>query len=599
MREVSITQKTEIIGKPYWLYMKPQHIKHAFELSPLKGGERSWLLLISLLLVTSIACRLFVTFRYEINWDEFYYLSFVYKFINGDLGLSLQTFHVRFFTWLPSISVNEADQIVASRTIMLIMQLMTALMIYKISRLYLSVNASLFAVLSYFSFSYVLRTGTNFRADPIATLCLMSALYLILAKKDSLKALIITGVLVAVSVLITIKSAIYLPTLALASIMTLASLRNLRRAGICALTLTSTAISSFVILYIYHQSGVDSTSLGSDTNLVSKGFSKTVNHDLFFPQKEIFLKSLMPNIAYWLALLLGLRLLLTGGVNRNKVDIKTTLTFLIMLIPLASILLYRNAFPYFYSFILAPASIICGVAWNFLPWHKSPKEAFYIASFFLAFMSFGILLNGLLIPSEKNLDRQRHLLDVVHRTFPEPVNYFDRCSMVSSFPQKGFFMSTWGIDNYTKAGAAVLETSMKNHNPVFFVANVGSLDVSDKTPLGKSNTYKLLNRDIEAIKENYIHHWGELYVAGKHFSLIDRKSEIEFSILIDGSYTLEGASSVNIDGKEIEPGQTLLLSSGSHTISPVSTPGAYTLRWGRQLYRPANPPGKRAIFNGF
>ena len=53
--------------------------------------------------------------------------------------------------------------------------------------------------------------------------------------------------------------------------------------------------------------------------------------------------------------------------------------------------------------------------------------------------------------------QQKETLDLVHRLFPEAVPYIDRCSMVSTFPKVGFFMSSLGMRFYHERGEPIME----------------------------------------------------------------------------------------------------------------------------------------------
>ncbi|MCG6221395.1 hypothetical protein [Vibrio diabolicus] len=116
-----------------------------------------------ILIVVAVIARFFVAFNYEVNWDEFYYLSFVHRFINGEVINSFQTFHIHFFTWLSGVSDNDVDQIIVARVVMVFFQLLTGFYLYKLCRLYCSKSAALFAVLAYFSFVYNRHSAANFR----------------------------------------------------------------------------------------------------------------------------------------------------------------------------------------------------------------------------------------------------------------------------------------------------------------------------------------------------------------------------------------------------------------------------------------------------
>jgi hypothetical protein len=135
------------------------------------------------LVIAALSVRLHVITHFNINWDEFGYLSHVHNYLRGSLEHKLQTFHVHFFTWLAQIGPNEVDQIVAARMVMLVLQLVTAVLLYRMARRWTSAPAALFAVAAYLSFSFVIRGGSSFRRDPIAV-CAVRAAFSILLSRD-------------------------------------------------------------------------------------------------------------------------------------------------------------------------------------------------------------------------------------------------------------------------------------------------------------------------------------------------------------------------------------------------------------------------------
>ncbi len=553
---------------------------------------------LSAFLLLAVVARIFVAYRYEINWDEFFYLSFIYKYTNDTLYNSLQTFHVHFFTWLKWISANEVNQIIAARLIMLSLQLATGVFIYRISRRYLSLPAALFSVLAYFSVSYNIRMGASFRADPLATFCLMAGLYLILTKTLDFKRALLSGGVIALSLMVTIKSSLYLPTFGfIALALGLRPEREKLDKGQIPIVIGAT-IGIFLLLYFYHKSSISVVDSTKAINTLSDSFNKTIKHYDFFPRERYLFHSFKFDIIYWLVLVYGLKILCLNIYNPQSMARKSSVILASLILPLCSVLVYRNAFPYFYPFILAPASIICGVAWNSLRWDKNNfKESLGIASCVLLLMGLSIAYHGFVVPHKQNLDRQQKLIEVVHKAFPKPTPYFDRCSMIASFPQVGFFMSTWGVENYTNNNLPILKSAIFNDAPPFFIANVGSLDFSNQTPLTSIKQYAILDKDLETLKENYIHHWGELYVAGKQLYLSEKR--VEFSIIIPGVYTLESKSKAVIDGNLLTSGGSLFFTSGIHVIESDSVGEEYTLRWGKKLYRPTYQPDDKAIFTGF
>ncbi|WP_299792568.1 glycosyltransferase family 39 protein [uncultured Shewanella sp.] len=554
--------------------------------------------LLSALLVLATIARIFVAFRYEINWDEFFYLSLIYKFTNNDLYASLQTFHVHFFTWLTWITSNEVNQIISARLIMLLLQVGTVFIIYRISCRYLNKPAALFAALSYFAVSYNIRMGASFRADPLATFCLMASLDLILTKCINHKRALLAGSLIAISMMITIKSSLYLPTFFFITVALLLVSDKNKIDWQKIMMIIAASICTFSLLYLYHKSSISVIDTTKAMNTISDSFDKTISHYQLLPRERYLFNSFKLDIVYWLVLLYGLKTVCLNLYVPTILSRQASMILLSLILPLCSVLFYRNAFPYFYPFMLAPASIICGVAWHSIQWNKHRfKESVAITSFVMFLFGLSIIYNGFIVPHKKNLDRQRELIEVVHRAFPKPMPYFDRCSMIASFPQVGFFMSTWGVDDYTDNNQPILKSAVIEQTPPFFIANIGSLDIEQQTATPYIKQYAILTEDRETLKNNYIHHWGELYVAGKRLYLT--QETLEFSITIPGFYTLESSSKAAIDGTALTPGDSIFLDSGNHVIESEFKNENYTLRWGDRLYRPTYQPEDRAIFSGF
>lgn len=170
-------------------------------------------------------------------------------------------------------------------------------------------------------------------------------------------------------------------------------------------------------------------------------------------------------------------------------------------------------------------------------------------------------------------------------------------------------MSTWGYEDYQARGVPVIQSAIENANPVFVVANTHYLDVlgvnalnvvqSKEGGYGDSEPKEwLLAQDSEALKSNYIHHWQDLFVAGKvlHFTQEDELQVIQ--IHIEGEYTLEGELNILLDGQIWKSDQVRYLSKGSYQVSSASA-GEVVMRWGDHLYRPENVSQSKALFTGF
>ena len=177
---------------------------------------------------------------------------------------------------------------------------------------------------------------------------------------------------------------------------------------------------------------------------------------------------------------------------------------------------YRNAFPYYFVVMLAPASILVGWAFAEISAITRRQASEWVTSSLVAVLWLGTVFNGL-----RYLDRlvfddqwlQREVIAGIHQIFPEPVSYIDRCGMVSSFTKAGFFMSTWGLEVYRDRNTAVMPSTLALQEPAFVLVNAPALSPSYEGQLG------LLAEDQELLAKHYVDYWGPVRVAGADVTL--------------------------------------------------------------------------------
>jgi hypothetical protein len=195
---------------------------------------------------------------------------------------------------------------------------------------------------------------------------------------------------------------------------------------------------------------------------------------------------------------------------------------------------------------------------------------------------------------------QRQTLAAVHRMFPEPVPYIDRCSMVSAYPKTGFFMSVWGMSIYYRRGEPIMRSILEQDQPRFLLANRRMLELDDLGPEEHGpEHFGLFKEDLVVLQANFVHHWGAIYVAGKRLVLPGDRSERTFDILVEETYTLESPLAVTLDGQPLAPGETIALEQGRHTMSAAGEGGEAVLKWGEHLYRPDEAAPEGPLFTGF
>ena len=183
--------------------------------SPSPESEKFFSRVLLVLIAVAAVLRVPLVFRLNIDGDEFRFLSLVYEHLRGQLGTPLMTIHVYLFQWLPLVSANEADQIVAARVVMLALSLGSAVLTYLIGRMFLSRPGALFATLCYLTFSNVVVHGASFRFDPICSFFFLLSLYWLLsAPTRPVGRLLRAGACLSLALLVSLKSVFFVATVA-------------------------------------------------------------------------------------------------------------------------------------------------------------------------------------------------------------------------------------------------------------------------------------------------------------------------------------------------------------------------------------------------
>jgi hypothetical protein len=161
-------------------------------------------------------------------------------------------------------------------------------------------------------------------------------------------------------------------------------------------------------------------------------------------------------------------------------------------------------------------------------------------------------------------------------------------------------LNIWGAENYLEAGEPIMRWLLLKEKPIFLLGNTPILNLSlPEERITALGDYRLLKEDWETLRENYIHHWGMLYVLGKKIRFEPGISYKRLEILVPGKYTLESDRPLDIDGTIIDSGDTLTLRQGIHHIRLDGKALVTYLRWGENLFRPQFEPIKEPLFYGF
>jgi hypothetical protein len=557
---------------------------------------------LGLLISIAFILRFQMIFLLNLNWDEFSYLALIHDFASENLNRQFQTFHVHIFRWLPHVFSDEISQIITARVVMYFLSLGSSVLTYIIARQTLNRSGALFAVLCYLAFSYNLEHGTSFRFDPICAFLFLLSIFLLITRPLSMLAVLISASVMAVSVMITIKSLFHILTIVVIFLLRLWSADNSKPIFKQMIAFCTMLIICYFLLYSFHSASLQDSQLNNPSNFISTAFTNFIIFDNLFPRWDYLKQSIIHNFVIWVTLFFGLLATLTGLAKKGKMFSKHSTHMFAFMIPFVSLIFYRNSFPYFYVFILSPGIVFCGVIahWVAERIYNGNSMRNIVMLVLMPLLVFFSLLLHYTRNSTDQIAPQKETIEIIHTIFPTPVPYIDRCSMVSSFPKVGFFMSTMGMEIYQKTNVPVMQGLIDRHQPVFLLANTPCLDLSlPKEKAVYAGRYKLFEEDWNILKSNYIHHWGIIYLAGKQFRFDSAKMSERFEILVSGLYTYEGDAPARINGVPYKDGDVIYLQKGAYNIAPQKNPAHIALRWGNHIYKPAAYPSLLPVFTQF
>ncbi|MEZ4483964.1 MAG: hypothetical protein R2864_05005 [Syntrophotaleaceae bacterium] len=270
--------------------------------------------------------------------------------------------------------------------------------------------------------------------------------------------------------------------------------------------------------------------------------------------------------------------------------------------PIFTLPFYRNAFPYYYFFIIAPAILFCG----FLPhrilqdFQKTGSKALLLPPAIICLPIAGSAAFHYYKAFNKPNKPQEEILSVVHKMFPAPVPYIDGCSAVSSFPKVGFFMSNWGFENYFAAGKPLFRNILQEQQPQFILADTPHLDFRlPRNHMFFEINHDFFEKDKHVLENNFVRYWGMIWLPGKVLHNLTAGKQQSFEILIPGPYVVDSSHPVVIDNKNLKPGEKAILTPGNHLIEAKENNQKIVLRWDKIEYIPTTPPPEISTFYGF
>lgn len=540
----------------------------------------------------TVACLLlqaWLALKLEINWDEFLFLSQIYDYQRGELAAALQTMHVHLLGWITSFPGNEIDQVIAGRFVMLAFLTGTCVLIYRLARTFFSPAASAIAVLAFASAGPTIIHSTSFRVDPIAAFFIMLSLVTLARGRMSLGPMLLAGTSAAVAAMLTIKVGLYATAFTGIAVWRLCDTNDRRKALRWLAGAALIAAIGFALLYVLQLSLVAKSSNAASQAMLGNAARAQFLEYGFLPRRSEIWRAALLSPVQTILLVAGaigvtIAIIWAKGGDRCRLLAVAGGGATLLCLPF-----YRNAFPYFFPFIMPPAMLL--VAW-IVEWSSLLRGRIGVM----------VLAISMLVPaamvaktwSERGRPPQRQVVARVHEVFPQPVSMIDHSHMIGSFPKRGFFMSTWGMANY-RANPPIFANILQRETVPLLLLDSPRLAEAVGTLPARDPSDRLHDEDRAILRENFIPHWGPIWVAGKRIE--PAGSSGQFEILIPGDYTLEG-DRLTIDGKQLDNGNVVQLVKGRHSFVARS-PTSRILRWGNNLRKPAGPEPTGPLFVGF
>ena len=346
---------------------------------------------------------------------------------------------------------QEVDQVVAGRLVMVALLALTAWLVWRLARVWMHGLAAVLPSFVFLTSMPVLEHGGSFRADSILAPLSVGALLVLLSPGRKPRGDWYAGALLGIAFAVTVKVVLFAPLVFFAILYGGSSFGRSRIEWVSAALTTARVVAAAAIvaaaLIGLHALSVKPEESQSIANFAANAAGTTLVETPWFPRLDYFLRYFDWQPLPWILIAVG-----TGiALVRRRFDVAA------MSLSLLPIAFYRNAFPYYYVVMLAPASILVGWAVAEISAIVRRQASVATTSSLVAVLWLGTVFNGLRYLDRLAFDDQRLQREViagVHEIFPEPVSYIDRCGMVSSFRKANFFMSTWGLEAYREGKTA-------------------------------------------------------------------------------------------------------------------------------------------------
>ncbi|MCK0128883.1 hypothetical protein [Erythrobacter sp. F6033] len=509
------------------------------------------------------AMHVSMVFGRSVNWDEFWFYSQVEVVARGEFIQPLQTIHTRFFAWwLPNMPGNEIDHIIIARMFMFACLAITATGIFLTAQKFSDRRVALIATAAYLGAGFVLQHGTAFRVDPIVAALLTSGFAVAALTRLRLMSIIALGALIGLAGMVTIKFVLWAPAFAGIALYCWEEEGFDWRYPLRWIAAGLVALGVFALLYTLHASGFEEQAREAAAGTLGRSSSGMLGI-ASSPHLGAAAKALFTALPLAIAIVIA-----PWVIAKDTMTWQRKLALAAMWLPVLTPLFYRNSLPYFYPFILPPVVVVTVWAFRMIVQRYSGA--------LIAAVIAGSALMIWAVDARGVTDRQQVLVNAVHQTFDKPVNYFDCCGMIATFPKQNTFRTGFGVERYLAAGEPTLLQTMRETPVPFLLDNNREFS---KAILGTDNS-TFHPDDADALANTYVRFWGDIFLAGKEVAAGTSET---WDVLVPGPYTVSGT--LIIDGREWSDGSIVTLDRGSHVLENAKGDDA-GLIWGEGLVRP-------------
>lgn len=486
----------------------------------------------------------------SINWDEFYHFSLIHASLRGEQVEILQTPFVWLFGWVPALPGDTIDHIRVIRLLMLPFELIVLVGIVASARRFTDDGAAFLCGLAYLTAGFVFTQGLALRADTIAAALMIMLVAVGLSRPLNAATGTVSAVLGLLAFLATIKSLLYLPVV-------IAVVTSWWKGG--------AKPSLRIVIFGVIVAGA-ATGLAAHLDLLAYVFGKLQSSaermfgDGILPQGRYVARQIVGAVPFSLLLIMSV-----VWLWRSRLDTEHKPALALLMLPVLWPLVYFNAYPYFYAFILAPVAVAL-----------APAIGLARTRYGMVPLVSLLVLNGALlwaIEPRGHLAVQQNFQAEVRAIFPQPVEYIDESGMIGDYPRAiGHFASGWALSNYRQKGEATYLSSVVNGQVVMLITNSHALH-NIFHPQARGD--RLLPADDAFLRDNFIPHSGMIHVAGKQLGPFEnRPSEL---VATAGRYIVEGGP-MRIDGKVYRSGSLVSLSRKKYDLENPAR-SATAIRW--------------------